>query len=150
MSQSLTKLLVHLVYSTKERRPLITDVVREEIHRYSAGILKDMESPAILINSVQDHMHILFLQSKNWAMKDIVEEVKKGTSRWIKKKGPEFRDFWWQAGYGAFSVSQSNVEQVTRYIRNQREHHKKTTFQDEFLTMCRRYDVAIDEKTAWD
>jgi REP element-mobilizing transposase RayT len=109
-----------------------------------------MESPAILMNSVPDHIHILFVQSRNWALKDIVGEVKKGTSRWIRKTGPGFRDFWWQAGYGAFSVSQSNVEQVKRYIQNQPRHHRRVTFQDEFRAICEKHEVPIKEQTVWD
>src|SRR5437867_647155 len=132
MAQSLAKILIHLVYSTKNRQPLLTDNVREELHCYTAGILKEWESPAILINSVEDHIHILFSLSKNHSVSRIVEEAKKGSSKWLKTKASSLADFHWQNGYGAFSVSQSAVEEVRKYIANQKEHHHKKTFQEEF------------------
>jgi putative transposase len=128
MPQSLAKVLIHLVYSTKNREPLITDDVRDELHRYSAGILKEWESPALLINSVPDHIHILYSHSKNHSPSKIVEEVKKGSSKWLKTKGRAFATFHWQSGYGAFSVSQFNVPGVLRYIEHQQEHHQRKTF----------------------
>ena len=121
MSQSLARLLTHLVFSTKHREPFIHDGIRDELHRYSATILADINSPAILINSVEDHVHVLFCLSKNHALKDAVEKVKKETSKWIKRRDTGLANFYWQAGYGAFSVSQSSVAAVTRYIANQRE-----------------------------
>jgi REP element-mobilizing transposase RayT len=148
--QSLAKNLIHLVYSTKNREHMLTDAVREELHRYSAGILKEWESPAILINSVEDHIHILYSQSKNHSLAKIVEEVKKGSSRWIKTKGNSFAGFYWQNGYGAFSVSQSNAAQVTEYIRTQREHHQNKSFQDEFREFLRRHEIPFDERYVWD
>src|SRR5262245_3358741 len=128
MPQSLAKNIVHLVFSTKNRQPLITDSVRSDLHSYIGGILRKWESPAIIINSVADHIHILFCLSKNFALKKIVEEIKRSSSKWIKSKGPDFRQFYWQAGYGAFSVSQSNVAIVKRYIENQEAHHRKVDF----------------------
>jgi len=150
MSQSLAKTLIHLIYSTKNRERFLTDDARDELHRYSAGILKEWESPAILINSVEDHVHILYSQSKNYSLSKIVEEVKKGSSKWIKTKGTGFATFHWQNGYGAFSVSQSNAAAVTEYIRNQREHHRHKSFQDEFREFLRRHEVPFDERYVWD
>jgi len=95
MPQSLAKILVHLIYSTKNREPFLLDDTRDELHRYSAGILKELESPAILINSVQDHIHLLYSQSKNYSLIKIVEEVKKGSSKWLKTKGPSYAGFHW-------------------------------------------------------
>ena len=109
MAQSLAKNLLHLIFSTKHREPLITAEIRPALHAYIGGILRQWKSPAIIMNSVADHIHMLFCLSKNHALKDIVEEVKKGSSKWIKTKGPQFAHFYWQNGYGAFSVSQSNV-----------------------------------------
>ena len=131
MSQSLAKNLVHLVYSTKCRHPWISPEHRGGLFAYQAGIFKAWESPALVICGVEDHVHALFSLSKNHALKKIVEEVKKGSSKWMKTEGPRITDFYWQAGYGAFSVSQSNVESVFRYIQSQEEHHRKVTFQDE-------------------
>src|SRR5438552_560487 len=128
MAQSLAKILIHLIYSTKNREPLLADNIREELHRYTAGILKEWESPAILINSVEEHVHVLFSLSKNHAVSKIVEEAKKGSSKWLKTKAASLANFHWQNGYGAFSVSQSAVEGVRKYVANQKEHHHKKTF----------------------
>src|SRR5580658_7366728 len=100
MAQSLSKILAHLIFSTKKRERLIGDDIRDELHRYIASVLKEMDSPAILINSVEDHIHILFSLSRNYAIKDIVEEVKKASSKWIKGKGRDYAGFYWQNGYG--------------------------------------------------
>jgi putative transposase len=150
MPQSLARNLIHLIYSTKDRRPVLEDGIREELHKYSCGILRDQESPALVVNSVPDHIHFLFVLSKNRALADLVREVKKGVSRWIKTNGPQFADFEWQSGYGAFSVSQSAVEEVRRYILNQAEHHRKVSFQDEFRAFLRRYEIEFDERYVWD
>ncbi len=150
MSQSLARLLTHLVFSTKHRERLIHDGIRDELHRYSAAILADIDSPAILINSVEDHVHVLFCLSKNHALKDVVEKLKKETSKWIKRRDAGLANFYWQAGYGAFSVSQSNVPAVTRYIASQKEHHAKNSFQDELRALLVRHKVEFDERYVWD
>jgi putative transposase len=150
MSQSLVKNLIHLVYSTKDRRPLITDSVRDGLFAYQAGVFKQWDSPALVIGGVEDHVHALFSLSKNHALKTIVEEVKKGSSKWIKTQGVSFQNFYWQTGYGAFSVSQSNVEAVIHYIETQAEHHKQLTFQDELRALYQRHGIAYDERYVWD
>ena len=150
MPQSLAKLLVHLIYSTKNREPVLEDQVRDELHSYSAGILRELESPAILINSVEDHVHILYAHSKNYSPSKIVEEVKKGSSKWLKTKGPAYATFHWQNGYGAFSVSQSGVAEVVKYLENQKEHHWRRTFQEEYREFLNRYAVPYDERYVWD
>jgi REP element-mobilizing transposase RayT len=150
MSQSLASLLTHLVFSTKHRERLIHDGIRDELHRYSASILQDLESPAILINSVEDHIHVLFTLSKNHALKEVVEKLKTGTSKWIKRRDPALASFYWQAGYGAFSVSQSKVDAVIRYIANQREHHATVSFQDEVRTFFHKHRMEFDERYVWD
>src|SRR5436190_23671279 len=105
MPQSLARILIHLVYSTKNRERILRDDIRDELHRYTAGILKEWDSPAILINSIEDHIHILYSHSKNHSPSKIVEEVKVGSSKWMKTKGPAYANFHWQNGYGNFSVS---------------------------------------------
>ena len=150
MSQSLSRNIVHLVFSTKNREPLLRADVRPDLHRYLGGILRQLESPAIVMNSVDDHIHILFVLSKNHALKKVVEEVKKGSSKWIKTKGEAFAAFYWQAGYGAFSVSQSNVAKVRLYIENQENHHKTIGFQDELRAFLRKHQIDFDEKFLWD
>jgi putative transposase len=109
MSQSLVRNLVHLVYSTKARQPWISKEHQDDLFAYQAGIFKAWESPAIIIGGVEDHVHALFSLSKNHPLAKIVEEVKKGSSKWMKANGPKITDFQWQAGYGAFSVSPSNM-----------------------------------------
>jgi REP element-mobilizing transposase RayT len=150
MSQSLVKNLVHLVYSTKNREPWIPKEHRDALYAYQAGIFKQWDSPALIIGGVEDHVHALFLLSKNHALKTIVEEVKKGSSKWMKVEGPRNLNFYWQAGYGAFSVSESNVPDVKRYIANQEAHHHEMTFQDELRELFRRHGIEFDERYVWD
>ena len=150
MPQSLSKLYVHLIYSTKDRERVLTEAVREELCRYTCGILREWDSPAIAVNSVEDHLHILFVLSKNHSVSEIVEQVKKGSSKWIKTEGPEFAQFHWQNGYAAFSVSQSAVPEVVRYIEGQEEHHRVRTFQEELREFFKRYEVKYDERYVWD
>ena len=152
MSQSLAKVIVHITYSTKHRKPWLNDPdLRSQLYAYNATILKkEVDSTAILINGVEDHLHILCLLSRKFAIMDVIKASKTETSKWIKKQGMAYGDFQWQAGYGIFSVSQSNVEQVKRYIANQQDHHKRMSFQDEFRELCKRHGIEIDERYVWD
>jgi len=150
MPQSLAKNLIHLIYSTKDRAPCLSPEIRAGLFKYKAGILKEWKSPALQIGGVADHVHVLFCLSKNHALAKVIEEVKKGSSKWMKTQGPGFRDFYWQAGYGAFSVSQSHVEQVQRYIERQEGHHRTRSFQDEFRTFLKRHGMEYDERYLWD
>jgi putative transposase len=150
MSQSLAKNLLHLVYSTKNRALWIPADVRERLFAYQAGIFKEWESPALIIGGVDDHVHALFSLSKNHPLKKIVEEVKKGSSKWMKREGTGNADFYWQNGYAAFSVSVSSVEAVKRYIENQDEHHRKMSYQDELRALLGRHQVEFDEQYVWD
>ena len=150
MSQSLVKNLIHLVYSTRHRTPWISDEFRDALFAYQAGIFKHWESPAIIIGGVEDHIHALFSPSKKHALMTLVEEVKKGSSKWMKAEGPQNKDFYWQNGYAGFSVSESNVPEVKAYIRNQSEHHRKMSFQDELRKLLERHDIKYDERYLWD
>jgi putative transposase len=150
MPQSLVKNLIHLVYSTKHHKPWIPKDHRDGLCAYQAGIYREWESPAIVIGGVEDHIHALFALSKNHALSKMVEEVKKGSSKWLKTDGPKNPDFYWQAGYGAFSVSQSNVDAVKEYIETQETHHRKMTFQDELRALYRRHGIEFDERYVWD
>lgn len=150
MSQSLVKNLMHLVYSTKHRERLIPKERRNALFAYQAGIFKQWDSTALVIGGMEDHVHALFALSKNYPLKKIVEEVKKGSSKWMKSNGPRLQLFSWQAGYAAFSVSQSNVEAVSQYIENQEDHHRKTSFQDELRALFKRHEIAFDERYVWD
>jgi putative transposase len=150
MPQSLARVLVHIIFSTKNRRPLIGPGIVGDLNAYLGGILSNLGCPPITINSVTDHTHILCCLSKNYALAKVIEVIKKESSQWVKTKDPCMADFYWQAGYGAFSVSQSNVEAVRKYILNQEHHHAKTTFQDEFRAFLKRHNVEYDERYVWD
>ena len=152
MPQSLARVVVHIIYSTKNREPWLSDPdLRTDLYAYNATILKnDVDSPVILINGVEDHIHILCQLSRKFPIMDVIKASKTETSKWIKKKAPGLKQFQWQSGYGIFSVSESNVGQVKRYIANQEEHHKKMTFQDEFREIRRRHGIEIDERYVWD
>ena len=150
MGQSLVKNLIHLIYSTKDRKPFLTPTVRPHLYAYQAGVLKLCDSPAIVVGGDKEHVHALFLLSKNWKLCDVIEEVKTASSKWMKTQGTDFVDFYWQRGYGAFSIGESQIEDVRRYIENQEEHHKTVSFQDEFRLFLKRYRIEYDEKYVWD
>ena len=140
MSQSLSKLYIHLTFSTKGRQPWIHEGAKDNLHSYMAGIFKKVDSPALIINSVPDHVHALFRLSKNKALAKIVEEVKKGSSKWMKDETGN-RSFYWQTGYAAFSVSSSKVNKVKRYIVRQKDHHKQMHYRKEIERFMKQYDV---------
>ena len=150
MPQSLAHNILHLVFSTKERYPFILKDVRDDLNGYIVGILRSNECHSIIVGSEKDHVHILFILSKNRALKDVVREVKSGSSRWLKGKGETFHNFQWQGGYSAFSVSQSNVDAVIKYIRGQEEHHKTISFKDELVKILLKHGVEFDENYLWD
>jgi REP element-mobilizing transposase RayT len=150
MPQSLASVLVHLVFSTKHRQPLIGPDVEGALHAYLATVLREMDSPAIAINGTEDHVHILFRLSRKMALAEVVEEVKKRSSKWIKTKGPAYGEFYWQSGYGAFSIGESGVEGLKRYIAGQKEHHRVKSFQDEFRAFLAKYQIEYDERYVWD
>lgn len=150
MPQSLAKNLIHLVFSTKNREPVLTESVRGPLCAYASGVLRDLDSPAKAINAWRDHVHILFVLSKNHSLSQVVMEVKRATSKWIKTQGTEFARFHWQSGYGAFSIGQSGVDEVKTYIANQAEHHRVKTFEEEFRSFLKRYQVEFDERFVWD
>ncbi len=150
VSQSLANLHIHVVFSTKQRAPLITDEVRPALQAYMATILQDIDCPAAIINSIADHVHILCELARTIAVSKVVETVKAASSRWIKMQGNTYAGFAWQSGYGAFSVSESQVETVRHYIANQAEHHRKFTFQDEYRHFLQRHRIAFDEHHVWD
>jgi REP element-mobilizing transposase RayT len=151
MAQSLAKILVHTVFSTKNRQTFLKDEnVRGQLHGYTITVLDSLESPSLAVNSVEDHMHILCLLSRKIAVMKLIETVKTSTSKWIKTKGASYRGFYWQGGYGAFSVSESKREDVVRYIHQQEEHHQRLSFQEEFRQLCAKHGVEIDERYVWD
>jgi putative transposase len=150
MPQSLSCVLVHLIFSTKNRDPVLNPEIRAELHPYLAGVLREDECPALQVGGVEDHVHLLFGLSRIRTVAQVVEKVKTSSSKWIKTKGSAFAEFHWQAGYGAFSVSQSNAGSVIQYIKSQEEHHRKMTFQEEYRRFLKRYQITYDENYVWD
>jgi len=151
MPQSLAKILVHTVFSTKDRRPFIRDKsLREELHRYLGGILTNQDCQPLIVGGVEDHVHMLSTLARTCQVAEMVKEVKRGSSLWLKTKGPDLHDFAWQSGYGIFSIGYSQVEAVRHYIVGQEEHHRKVSFQDEFREFLKRYEIEFDERYVWD
>jgi len=150
MGQSLVKNYLHIIFSTKYRQPLISEAIENELHSYLGGICKRLECAPIKIGGYYDHVHILCLLSKKITLIKLLEEVKSHSSKWIKTKDESLKDFYWQDGYGAFSVSPAEVDVVIKYISTQKEHHSKITFQDEYRTFLKKYHVEFDEQYVWD
>lgn len=150
MPQSLAQIYVHLVFSTKDRRPLIANAQMEPLRGYIAGVCRNIDSPLLSAGMVADHVHLLYAQSKNITIADAVAKIKSNSSRWMNQQDNSNGSFQWQRGYAAFSVSASRVRAVERYLENQSEHHKVVSFQDESRQFFKRYKVEYDEKYVWD
>ena len=150
MAQSLSKVLIHLVFSTKHRAPLLPQTPFTALHAYAQGILKKQKCHLIEMNNVADHVHILFELHRTEALSNVVMHVKKGTSRWLKEQSPDYRDFDWQEGYGAFSIGRSQREELVTYIRKEQQRHPRVSFPDEFRNFLESYEVEYDERYVWD
>jgi putative transposase len=151
MPQSLAKILVHTVFSTKDRRPFLRDpALRQELHHYLGGILARLDCQPMIVGGVEDHVHLLCALSRTCEAAAMVKETKRGSSLWLKSRGQDLQDFAWQNGYGIFSIGFSQIGSVQDYIAGQEEHHRKTSFQDEFRQLLRRYEIAFDERYVWD
>lgn len=150
MSQSLSKLFIHIIFHTKNSKALIRKEDKEILYSYIGSIIKDNESIPIMINGVEDHVHILCVLSKNIALAKLVEEIKRHSSRWIKTISQHYKNFAWQGGYGGFSVSSSLHNKTIEYILNQEEHHKKMTFKEDYLLFLEEYGMAYNSKYLWD
>jgi REP element-mobilizing transposase RayT len=149
MSQSLSKLFVHIIFHIKNNSVVIKNEDENELYAYIGAIMKDNGSIPILINGTKDHIHILCVLSKNISLAKFVEEVKRHSSRWIKSKGEYYRLFAWQNGYSGFSVSSSLIEKTRMYIQNQEEHHKKMPFKEELIAFLKEFKVNYDERYLW-
>ena len=150
MGQSLVQLYIHIVFSTKLRKPLLSsNALRERMHAYLAGTCNHQKSPAIIVGGVEDHVHLLCRLGKTIDISTLIRELKKESSEWAKTE-LSIRDFYWQSGYGAFSISPNHVEALASYIKNQEDHHRQESFQDEFRRLCAKYGVEIDERYAWE
>jgi REP element-mobilizing transposase RayT len=150
MPQSCSAIFVHLVFSTKNREPWIRTPIESELYAYGTTVLKNAGCPTLAMNGMFDHIHTLVNLARVKSLAEIVQELKTSTSKWIKSKGANFRGFHWQSGYGAFSVSQSNVEDVIRYIDRQKTHHQRRSFQHEFRALLCKHGIAFDERYLWD
>ncbi len=150
MGQSLVKNYIHIVFSTKQRTPFIQPPYENELYSYLGGICKNMECHPIKIGGYKDHVHILCMLSKKTSLMKLLEEVKSHSSKWIKTKDEALKNFYWQDGYGAFSVNPSQVDTVIAYIANQHEHHRKITFQEEYRLFLKKYKVEYDERYVWE
>jgi len=150
MPQSLVKNYIHLVFSTKHREPLIHPPYQHELYSYLGGICKTLECQPIKIGGYNDHVHILCLLSRKIALMKLVEEVKTHSSKWMKTKHEKLHNFYWQDGYGAFSINPTEVDTVAAYIENQHEHHTQKTFQEEYRSFLKKYNVDFDERYVWD
>ena len=141
---------MHIIFSTKHRQPLINENIEHELYSYLGGTCKILDCPPIKVGGHYDHIHILCMLSKKVALVKLLEEVKSHSSSWIKTKGEEFKNFYWQDGYGAFSVNPTEIDVVADYISNQKIHHRTKTFQEEYRAFLKKYRVDYDERYVWD
>ncbi len=151
MPQSLARVVLHVVFSTKNRFPFLQDAaLRTRLCAYMAVVLQEIGCEPILINGVEDHVHILCNLSRTVTIATLVEKAKTPASKWLKEQSAELHNFHWQGGYGTFSVSQSNIDAVRKYVAEQEEHHRSWSFQDEFRALCKKHEIEIDERYVWD
>ena len=150
MSQSLANIIIHVIFSTKFRKPLILPEIRSSLYNYLGGTILKLNSYLHEIGGIEDHVHLLLSLSRTMSASQLVEEIKKSSTKWIKTQGTSYQNFAWQKGYGAFSVSQSNLDSAKVYIQNQDEHHKKITFENEYRRFLTQYNIPFDERYVWD
>lgn len=148
MSHTSGNILLHFIFSTRGRRPLIKAEFRDDLFAYLGGIVREMNGTALIINGDVDHVHMLIRMRPVHSAAEIARIVKTNSSRWVREKNRP--DFGWQTGYGVFSVSESNVAAVTRYIAGQEEHHKKKSFQEEFVAFLKKNHIEYDARYVWD
>ena len=149
MAQTLVSLMVHVIFSTKNREPLITPDIEPELFAYMGGILKNHESRLLGAGGTADHAHLLVSQSKNIALSSLMKDLKKDSSLWIKTKGTRFRNFHWQDGYGAFSIRRADIPELKQYIASQKEHHRKRSFKEEPIQFLQDEGIAYDDRYLW-
>jgi len=150
MSQSLSNVLLHLVFATKNRQAWIDPEIEQELFPYLATICKELGSPAHKIGGADDHVHIACSLARTETIAKLLSAIKANSSKWIKGKGSQYEKFAWQNGYGAFSIGQSQLDSLRTYIGNQRDHHRRESFQDEFRKLLTKYQVEYDERYVWD
>lgn len=150
MPQSLMQVYLHITFSTKYRQKLIEPAIEPELFNYISAIAIEKRCPVLRINGVADHIHILCRLGKICTVPELLESIKKSSSKWIKTKGKQYKNFYWQDGYAAFSVNPYQLDTVKQYVDNQKEHHKKVSFQDELRAFLIKYKVDFDERYLWD
>ena len=150
MPQSLFKMLVHTVFSTKNRADLITPEIENALFGYIHGIVENNDSKLIVAGGTANHIHLLVSLGKKIDIPELIGDIKRSSSSWIKQQNTSFGNFYWQKGYGAFSIGQSQVETVVKYIKRQKEHHKKQNFKEEYRTLLNKYEIEYDEQYVWD
>jgi REP element-mobilizing transposase RayT len=148
MPQSLAEVNIHFIFSTKNRQRLIVDAIASQFHQYIGGIIRGEKCGPLAVGGMPDHVHLLISLSRQTSIAELMRIVKAGSSKWMHEQG--HLDFQWQTGYGAFSVSHSNLDSVRAYIANQVEHHRKMSFQEEYLLFLQKHNVAYDERYLWD
>jgi putative transposase len=150
MAHTFTHLLTHIVFSTKDRRPLLDADLKSRLFPYLGGIIRAHDGKALIINGPTDHVHILASLAAKHSLSDLMRELKADSSGWVHKTFSDRNLFGWQTGYGAFSVSHSNLAEVEKYIANQEEHHRKVSFQEEFLAFLKKHEIQFDERFLWE
>ena len=150
MAHTFTSLLTHFIFSTKDRRPYLDADLRPRLFPYMGGILTELGATPLLINGPDDHVRALASMPVTLSVADAMRVLKTNSSRWVHEQWPQRQAFAWQTGYGAFSVSRSNANEVERYIAGQEEHHRRVTFQEEFKAFLKRHGIAFDERYVWE
>jgi REP element-mobilizing transposase RayT len=150
MPQSLSQVLIHIVFSTKDRQPLLDPEIRPRVHAYLATVCRDSQCEAYRVGGVADHVHLAVRLGRTVSQSELLEKIKKSSSAWVKAQADQYASFFWQAGYGCFSVGYSQLDDLMRYIDNQESHHRMKTFQEEYRELLRKYRVEFDERYVWD
>ena len=150
MPQSLSKVILHIIFSTKNRGPWLESDVRPRIHRYLATICRDLGAELVRVGGVADHVHIVTTLPRTVSQAEFIEQMKKTSSKWIKALDARYRGFFWQRGYGAFSVSLSQLDTVLDYVKAQQQHHRTRIFQEEYRELLRKHGIDFDERYVWD
>lgn len=150
MPQSLSKVILHIIFSTKDREPWLDSDVRPRMHAYLATICRDLGADLAHVGGVADHVHIITTLPRTLSQAELIEQIKKTSSKWIKTLDGRFRGFFWQRGYGAFSMSPSQLDALLQYVNNQQKHHLTRTFQEEYRDLLGKHGVDFDERYIWD
>ena len=150
MGQSLVQNYIHIIFSVKNRKPLIHESIEQELFRYIGGVCKKLESTPLAVGGYKNHIHILCTLSKKVSLVTLIGKVKSKSSKWVKSKGSAYKRFYWQNGYGAFSISSSQIDSIRSYIRKQKDHHQNISFEEEYKDMLKENNVEFDDRYIWD